>query len=52
MRSGDKPPRITISMTACDKARVDYRFDDNELAGSFRKRSGTLELSKIGGCAP
>ncbi|MCQ4167479.1 PQQ-like beta-propeller repeat protein [Tahibacter harae] len=44
--------KATISMTACDKAKVDYLFDDTDLAGSFRKRSGTLELSKIGGCAP
>ncbi|MCQ4166382.1 hypothetical protein [Tahibacter harae] len=43
--------KASIRMTACDKARVDYRFDDSERAGSFRKRSGTLELTKIGGCA-
>ena len=42
--------KATVTMTACDKSRVDYRFDDNELAGAYRGKRGTLELTKIGGC--
>ena len=42
--------KATVTMTACDKSRVDYRFDDNELAGAYRGKRGALELTKIGGC--
>lgn len=43
--------KAVATVAACDKARVDYPFDNTDLAGSFRNRSGTLELTKIGGCA-
>jgi hypothetical protein len=40
----------TITMLACDRAKVDYRFDDNELAAAMRNRSGSVDLVKAGGC--
>jgi outer membrane protein assembly factor BamB len=40
----------TITMLACDRAKVDYRFDDNELAAAMRNRSGSIDLVKAGGC--
>ena len=41
----------TLTVLACDKLRVDYLFDDKEIAGAFRKKNGSLDLIKIGGCA-
>jgi hypothetical protein len=37
---------------ACDHLRVDYSFDDASAAGAYRKKAGTLDLVKIGGCSP
>ncbi|HJU39637.1 MAG TPA: hypothetical protein VJ724_08695, partial [Tahibacter sp.] len=42
----------TVTMQACDRAKLDYRFDDNELAATMRNRSGSIDLVKAGGCAP
>ncbi|MDC8011191.1 hypothetical protein [Tahibacter soli] len=44
--------KATITMLACDRATLDYRFDDNELAAPMRARSGSIDLVKAGGCAP
>lgn len=43
--------RATVHMLACDRARLDYRFDDDARAGAFAGRGGTLSLHKAGGCA-
>jgi hypothetical protein len=40
----------TITMLACDRAKVDYRYDDNDLAAAMRNRSGSIDLVKAGGC--
>ena len=42
----------TLQMQGCDRARLDYRFDDTNGAGAFRARSGMLQLTRAGGCAP
>ncbi|HSX62414.1 MAG TPA: PQQ-binding-like beta-propeller repeat protein [Tahibacter sp.] len=42
----------TLRLRACDRADLDYRFDDIPGAGAFRGRSGSLRLSRAGGCAP
>jgi len=42
----------TLTFLACDRARLDYAFDPGELAHAFAHLSGTLDLQKIGGCAP
>ncbi|MBK8067217.1 MAG: hypothetical protein IPK27_06220 [Rhodanobacteraceae bacterium] len=34
----------------CDRLRVDYRFDQGELAAEHAGRGGVLELQRIGGC--
>jgi hypothetical protein len=39
-------------MQGCDRAELDYRFDDTSGAGTFRARNGTLRLARAGGCAP
>ena len=41
----------TLRMQACDRARLDYRFGNDLRAAAFAGRSGTLQLSKIGGCS-
>jgi hypothetical protein len=43
--------KATLSMLACDRARLDYRFDDSDVAGTMRGRTGSIGLDKIGGCA-
>lgn len=42
----------TLRMQGCDRAELDYRFDDTSGAGAFRARNGTLRLARAGGCAP
>jgi hypothetical protein len=41
----------TITFTGCDRATLEYRFNDDELAGAMRARAGTADLVKIGGCS-
>lgn len=42
----------TLRVQNCDRAELDYRFADESVAGAFRARSGTLRLTRAGGCAP
>ena len=42
----------TVTMLACDKATVAYTFDHSTAAGAFAGLTGTLNLTKGGGCAP
>jgi hypothetical protein len=42
----------TLRMNGCDRASLEYRFGNDERAGAYANRSGTLDLVKIGGCAP
>ncbi|UXI69321.1 PQQ-binding-like beta-propeller repeat protein [Tahibacter amnicola] len=42
----------TLAMQACDRAKLDYRFDSGELAGPYAGKTGTVNLVKVGGCAP
>jgi hypothetical protein len=41
----------TITFLACDRARLEYRFDDVEAAAPQRGRTGTIALERLGGCA-
>ncbi len=41
-----------VTMLACDKATVAYTFDHSTAAGAFAGLSGTLNLTKGGGCVP
>jgi len=41
----------TLTRLACDRLRVDYQFDDSEIAGPFRRITDSHELQRIGGCA-
>ena len=40
-----------LTLSGCDKATLEYKFDDSELAGPMRKLAGSIDLIKIGGCA-
>jgi hypothetical protein len=40
----------TLTMNACDRATLEYRFADDARAGPYANRTGTLELAKAGGC--
>jgi len=42
----------TLRVQNCDRADLDYRFADAQITGAFRARSGTLRLTRAGGCAP
>ncbi|ODV17651.1 MAG: hypothetical protein BGP24_17245 [Lysobacterales bacterium 69-70] len=42
----------SLRVLGCDRAELDYRVDDTANAGAFRGRSGTLRLTRAGGCAP
>lgn len=42
----------TLRVIACDRATLDYHFDDVAVAGAFAARTGTLQLERAGGCAP
>ncbi|WP_386070222.1 hypothetical protein ACFJIW_06845 [Tahibacter sp. UC22_41] len=42
----------SLRVLGCDRAELDYRVDDTINAGAFRGRSGTLRLTRAGGCAP
>lgn len=39
-----------ISFTGCGSAQMSYRFDDNELAGSFAGLRGALSLRRLLPC--
>jgi hypothetical protein len=41
----------TVTRFGCDRLRLDYQFDDSEIAGPFRRVSDFRELQRIGGCA-
>ena len=41
-----------LTMQGCDRARLEYRFNDDEAAGAMRGRSGSIDLVKVGGCSP
>ncbi|MDX2300105.1 MAG: PQQ-binding-like beta-propeller repeat protein [Xanthomonadaceae bacterium] len=41
----------TVTRFGCDRLRLDYQFDDSEIAGPFRRISDFRELQRIGGCA-
>ena len=42
--------QATVTFAGCDRATVDYAFDDTAAAHAYRALSGTLQLTKIGGC--
>jgi hypothetical protein len=42
----------TLRILGCERAELDYRFADESVAGAFRARTGTLRLTRAGGCAP
>lgn len=42
----------TLRVQGCDRAELDYRFDDAHSAGAFRAQHGTLQLTRAGGCVP
>jgi hypothetical protein len=40
-----------LTITSCNSAQLDYQFDDNDDAHAFAGLSGSIALTKIGGCA-
>lgn len=40
-----------LTIKSCDSAQLDYQFDDNDVAHAFAGLSGSVALTKIGGCA-
>jgi len=41
-----------LRMLGCDRATLDYRFDDRATTGPYRSLTGTLDLTRASGCAP
>ncbi len=42
----------TLTVQSCDRATLDYRFGSEPLAGAYAGRTGTLDLRRMGDCAP
>lgn len=42
----------TLSVQACDRATITYRFDAARIVGPYAGRRGELSLRRMGGCAP
>jgi hypothetical protein len=42
----------TLTIVACDRATLAYRFADSQAAGPFAGHSGERALRRLGGCAP
>lgn len=42
----------TLSVQACDRATIAYRFDTARIASPYAGRRGELSLRRMGGCAP
>lgn len=40
----------TVTFHECSSATVDYRFDDSAIAHAYRNLSGSLALTRLGGC--
>jgi hypothetical protein len=38
---------IELRSESCTRLRVSYRFNDTEIAGDFRNRSGEIALQRI-----
>ena len=42
----------TLTMLGCDRARLDYRFEQTEVVHAFAGLAGRSNLVKLGGCNP
>ena len=40
----------TVTFAGCDTAVLRYQFDDALIAGAFRARAGSINLSRLGAC--
>lgn len=40
-----------VTRLGCDRMQLDYQFDDSEIAGPFRRISGSQQLQRIARCA-
>ena len=40
----------TVTFSGCSSATVDYHFDDSSVAHAYRNLSGSLALTRLGGC--
>ena len=40
----------TLTFLSCNRARLDYRFNDDEAAPPQRARTGSIALERLGGC--
>jgi hypothetical protein len=43
---------VTLTFSACDRARLDYAFLDDPIAHAFAGLQGSLQIERIGACAP
>ena len=41
----------TLTFLSCNRARLDYRFNDDEAAPPQRARTGSIALERLGGCS-
>jgi outer membrane protein assembly factor BamB len=41
----------TVTRLGCDHLRLEYQFDDSDIAGPFRRIDDFRDLQRIGGCA-
>ncbi len=51
-RNSSQVGTATLTFSACDHAQLDYQFASSLVAHAYAGLSGTLQLSKLGGCSP
>jgi len=51
-RNSSQVGTATLTFSACDHAQLDYQFASSVVAHAYAGLSGTLQLSKLGGCSP
>ncbi|MBN8888391.1 MAG: hypothetical protein J0I77_21950 [Rudaea sp.] len=50
-RNSSQVGTATLTFAGCDRVQVDYQFADTNVAHAYAGLSGSLHLTKLGGCA-
>ena len=50
-RNANQVGTATLTFSGCDRVQLDYQFANSSVAHAYATLSGTLQLSKLGGCA-
>jgi len=50
-RNSSQVGTATLTFSGCAQAQLDYQFDNSAVAHAYARLTGSLHLTKIGGCA-